>query len=201
MLKGGEDAHPLPDFHTEVRRWGGRMMRYFIGIVPPDDFGRRIVEFQKIWKRNRTWEVAGPHITVKSQSGLGSDLRWLESIRRTCASFPRFTVSIDDADTFGDAVAYLTVKSPKIRDFHERLVEAVCPPPEEVKQYMEMERFIPHLTLGQTQWGMSSDEIVQMKASAATVLSPFPTFSVRFIRVFREIQLNRYVAYEDIELA
>ena len=82
-------------------------MQYFIGIVPPNDFKERIVEFQKRWQSNHTWEVAEPHITVKAQSGLGSNLRWLESIKRICASYPRFTVSIGYPETFGDAVAYL----------------------------------------------------------------------------------------------
>ena len=176
-------------------------MQYFVGIVPPKDYKERIVEFQKRWQSNRTWEVAEPHITVKAQSGLGDDLRWLESIKRTCASFPRFTVSIDQPETFGEAVAYLSVESSEIHDFHERLVEAVSPPPEVMKQYMEMERFIPHLTLGQTHWGMSSEEISEMRAFASMTLFPFPTFSVDFIRVFQEIEKNTYIPFKDIVLA
>ena len=164
-------------------------------------YKEKIVEFQKRWQSNHTWEVVEPHITVKAQSGLGSDLHWLKEIKRTCASFPRFTLSICSVETFGDAVAYLSVHSLEIRDFHERLVEAVLPPPEIMKQYTEMGRFIPHLTLGQTHWGMSSEEIFEMKASALTALSPFPTFSVDFIRAFQEIEKDRYVPFEDIELA
>ncbi|KYP82067.1 2'-5' RNA ligase [Ferroacidibacillus organovorans] len=180
---------------------GGMTVQYFVGIVPPTDYKERIVEFQKRWQSNRTWEVAEPHITVKAQSGLGDDLRWLESIKRTCASFPRFTVSIDQPKTFGEAVAYLSVESSEIHDFHERLVEAVSPPPEVMKQYMEMERFIPHLTLGQTHWGMSSEEISEMRSFASITLFPFPTFSVDFIRVFQEIEKNTYILFEDIDLA
>jgi len=175
-------------------------MRFFVGIVPPNHYKERIIEFQKKWESNNMWEIVEPHITVKAQSGLGSDLVWLDSIKRTCATFPRFTVSIGNPETFHDVVAYLSVHSPEIRDFHERLVEAVSPPPDEMKNYMEMERFHPHLTLGQTHWGMNSQEIVEMKASASIELSPFPAFPVDFIRVYQEIQRDRYVPYQDIAL-
>ena len=47
---------------------------------------------------------------------------------------------IGNAETFGDAVAYLSVHSSEIRGFHERLVEVVSPPPEIMKQYMELAR-------------------------------------------------------------
>jgi 2'-5' RNA ligase len=66
---------------------------------------------------------------------------------------------------------------------------------------MEMERFVPHLTLGQTHWGMSSREIVEMKACASMELAPFPTFTVDFVRVYQEIEKDVYVPYEDVPLA
>jgi 2'-5' RNA ligase len=177
------------------------MTQFFVGIVPPNDYKEKIIEFQKKWKSNHMWKVAEPHITVKAQSGLGTDLVWLDNIKRVCASFPRFQVSLGQPETFDVAVAYLSVHSAHLRDFHERLVSAVSPPPEIMKRYMEMDRFVPHLTLGQTHWGMKSQEIVDMKESASVELAPFPTFTVDFVRVYHEIEKDIYVPYEDIELA
>jgi hypothetical protein len=48
---------------------------------------------------------------------------------------------------------------------------------------------------------MKPQEIIEMKAAASTELSPFPTFSVDFIRVYRETEKDRYEPYQDIPLA
>jgi hypothetical protein len=47
------------------------MTQFFVGIVPPNDYKEKIIEFQKKWKSNHMWKVVEPHITVKAQSGLG----------------------------------------------------------------------------------------------------------------------------------
>ena len=176
-------------------------MQFFLGIVPPNDYKEKIIRFQKKWESNNMWKVVEPHITVKAQSGLGTDLVWIDNIKRVCESFPRFVLSIGQPEAFDVAVAYLSVHSVHLRDFHENLVSAVSPPPEIMKRYMEMERFVPHLTLGQTHWGMNSQEVVDMKMSALMELAPFPTFSVDFIRVYQEIEKDIYVPYTDINLA
>lgn len=126
------------------------MLRFFAGIVPPNEYKGKIIKFQQKWESNNMWRLVEPHITVKAQSELSPDLSWLDAIKRVCASSAKFTVSLGHPETFADAVAYLSVQSPELRPFHERLVEAVSPPPEVMKRYMEMEQFIPHLTLGQT---------------------------------------------------
>lgn len=63
-----------------------------------------------------------------------------------------------------------------------------------------MEQFIPHLTLGQTHWGMSPKEIIEMKDSASLELAPFPEFTVDFIRDYQEVETDIYSPYEDIAL-
>jgi hypothetical protein len=78
------------------------------------------------------------------------------------------------------------------------LVDAVSPPPELIDSNIELDNFIPHLTLGQTKWGMNEAEIIEMKLAAREALSPFPSFDVTFVRVF-DIQTN--ATFEDIKLA
>lgn len=175
-------------------------MQFFAGIVPPKDYKDKVIKFQQKWDSNNMWRLVEPHITVKAQSGLTADLSWLAAIRRECASCSKFTVSLSHPETFADAVAYLSVQSPELRPFHERLVKVVSPPPEAVKQYMEIQQFIPHLTLGQTHWGMSPQEIMEMKADASVELAPFPTFTVDFIRVYQEVEKYIFAPYEDIAL-
>lgn len=40
-------------------------MQYFIGIVPPQKYTARIIQFQNRWSNNRLPQVVEPHITVK----------------------------------------------------------------------------------------------------------------------------------------
>jgi hypothetical protein len=79
-------------------------------------------------------------------------------------------------------------------------VDTIAPSPELIKRYLELDRFHPHLTLGQTYWGMKEPEIEEMKLAARNALAPFPAFDVTYIRVYKEIEPNKYVPFEDIQL-
>ena len=48
-------------------------MEYFIAITPPKEQGEEIRQFQKRWPGNRLPDLVEPHITVKSQGGLGDN--------------------------------------------------------------------------------------------------------------------------------
>jgi hypothetical protein len=52
-------------------------MQYFVGVVPPEEYLKRVVAFQKRWTTNRLPEVVEPHMTVKAQDGLTEDMNWL----------------------------------------------------------------------------------------------------------------------------
>jgi 2'-5' RNA ligase len=91
---------------------------------------------------------------------------------------PRFQLSLAEPASFGSSVVYLTVQSKEIFELHRRLVDAVAPSPELIKRYFELDKYTPHLTLGQTEWGMDETELQEMKSEAAHALAPFPTFTV-----------------------
>lgn len=175
-------------------------MQYFIGIVPPDEYKEQIAEFRNRWVSNRLKDVVEPHVTVKAQGGLTEDLRWLNNIRETCATIKSFRLSILEPASFGNAVTFLGVESKEVYDLHKRLVDTVSPSPELINRYFELDRFHPHLTLGQTYWGMAETEIEEMKFSAVNVLAPFPTFQVNKVRLYKEIERNKYAPFEDIQL-
>jgi 2'-5' RNA ligase len=172
-------------------------MQFFIAIVPPEDYKEKILEFRNRWSINH---ISDPHVTLKAQSGLTEDLNWLANVREACSSFPRFQLSLSEPAMYGTAVTYLNVESKEIYNLHKRLMEVVSPPPELIKRYMELDRFHPHLTLGQTKWGLKEAAIEEMTLAAREALAPFPRFDVTFVRIYKEVETNRYVPFENIEL-
>jgi hypothetical protein len=56
------------------------------------------------------------------------------------------------------------------------------------------------MTLGKTDYGLSKKELKEMGKSAEKELNPFPTFDVKFVRVYQEIEPNKYIKYLDIPL-
>lgn len=175
-------------------------MKYFIGITPPDDYKAKIMAFRDRWSSNRLNEVVEPHITVKAQGGLKVDLRWLENVRQACSLIQSFQLSLSEPGSFGSAVTFLSVESSNVIDLHRRLVNAISPSQEILDQYFEMDQYHPHLTLGQTYWGLNETEIDEMKLLAMNELAPYPTFNVNFVRVYKEVEPNQYVPFVDIQL-
>lgn len=176
-------------------------MQYFIGVVPPDDYRQKLMQFQNRWPNNRINEFVEPHITVKAQDGLGPDLEWLEKVKRICTCFPAFQVSITESSTFRDDVVYLGIKSVEIQVLHEQLVRAVSPAPQLVQKYFELDLYRPHMTLGRKYLGLTEWEISQMLDSARTELNSFLPFTVTHVRIYREIAPDKYVPFEDVNLA
>lgn len=175
-------------------------MKYFIGITPPDDYKEKIVAFRNRWSSNRLNDVVEPHITVKAQGGLTVDLHWLESVEQTCSLMPSFQLSLSEPGAFGNAVTFLSVETSKVIELHRKLVKVISPSQELLDRYFEMDKYHPHLTLGQTYWGLSETEIEEMKLLTIKELAPFPTFDVKYVRVYKEVDLNKYVPFEDIQL-
>ncbi|MDQ0898912.1 2'-5' RNA ligase family protein [Paenibacillus sp. V4I7] len=176
-------------------------MQYFIGIVPPDEYLERVVAFQKRWLSNGLPNVVEPHVTVKAQSGLTLDMAWLEKVKVVCSSFSKFQLALSEPALFGNQVIFLSVQSNELLELHKKLVNVVTPSKELMQRYAELDLFTPHLTLGQTYWGMKESEILEMKSEAGDVLAPFPTFTVSYVRVYKEVKPNKYQLYEDIKLA
>ncbi|MCG7381434.1 2'-5' RNA ligase family protein [Paenibacillus sp. ACRRY] len=175
-------------------------MKYFIGITPPDEYKEKIVVFRDRWSSSYLNDVAEPHITVKAQGGLHGDLKWLEKVRQTCDSIQTFSLTLSVPGSFGSEVLFLSVETEKVIDLHRRLVNVISPSQELVDRYFEMDKYHPHLTLGQTNWGLKETEIHEMEMLAINELAPYPTFNVHFVRVYKEVKPNQYVPFVDIPL-
>jgi 2'-5' RNA ligase len=175
-------------------------MQFFIGVVPPVEVKNRIIEFQKRWKNNSLLQVVEPHITIKAQGGLTPEKNWVREVEKVCLGISPFQVRLDKPMFFGENVLFLSVQSEQIQDVHEKLIRSISPDPDLIKKYMELEEYVPHLTLGQTNWGLSAEELKEMAQAAEQVLFPQPTFDVHFLRIYQEIQPNKYSPYLDLSL-
>ncbi|MFS1518845.1 2'-5' RNA ligase family protein [Bacillus sp. SCS-151] len=175
-------------------------MQYFIGIVPPEEYIKKIMKFQLQWENNELPNVVEPHITVKAQGGLTSDKDWLKDVEKVCEDTTPFKLKLSKVDFFEENVLFLCVESRELYKLHKEIVNAVSPEKDLIKKYMELDDYFPHLTLGQTHWGLSREELRDMAELTEEKLSPYPTINVDSLRVYQEIESNKYVKYLDIHL-
>ena len=175
-------------------------MQYFIGIVPPDEYKKKIIKVQQRWDNNLLIDVVEPHITVKAQGGLTADLEWIEKLKKVCASFSVFNISLNQPKFFGENLLKQSTTPETIFKKKKKIVNAISPDNELIKKYMELDNYVPHLTMGQTHWGLSSKELKNMAKITEKELSPYPTFEVNFIRIYQEKETNRYIKHLDIPL-
>jgi len=174
-------------------------LEYFIAVIPPKEYTEKIIQFQRLWKNNSLPNIVEPHITLKSQAGLENGMNWLDQVRAICKSFSPFKLTISGVKTFGTSVVYLSIISREIYELHRKIVEAVAQDPELSKKYFELDLYEPHLTLGLSEFGMNSDELMNMKDRAKILLNGFPPFIVKRVRLFG-LENGKYQKIEDIEL-
>ncbi len=179
-------------------------VEYFIGIVPPEEQMRKIEHFQSRWV---SFIGVEPHITLKAQGGLSPDEKWIDAVKKICADFKPFELSLENPMYFGENILYLSVHSNHLHNLHQKLVRAISPSNDLIKQYFELDDFVPHLTLGKMQNGTNISDgvtkqvLLEMEKAAKIELLPIPTFEVRFIRIYQlNIEKQKYDRYIDVFL-
>ncbi|WP_377890167.1 2'-5' RNA ligase family protein [Alkalihalobacillus sp. R86527] len=177
---------------------------YFIGIVPPEDYLKRIEEFQGKWNERTGVE---PHVTLKAQGGLSANQEWIEKVKEVCKTVKAFQMTLDRPAYFGDSVLYLPVRSDELVELHHLLVETISPPNHLIKQYFERDDFVPHLTLGKEKYGggisngVSKEDLKEMENQARIELAPYPTCEVTFIRIYElNVAEQKYEKLLDVSL-
>lgn len=171
---------------------------YFIGIVPPKEYVKRIEKFQTKWMKHLGVE---PHITLKAQGGLTPDKKWINAVEKVCDQFKPFQMSLGKPMYFGDNILYLSVSSSDLLQLHQKIVQEISPTNDLIKKYFELDDFVAHLTLGKEQHGLSKEQLKEMEELAAKELIPYPSFEVDFIRIYElNNEKNRYETYLDIFL-
>ena len=140
-------------------------------------------------------------MTLKAQGGLTPDKKWIENVKNSCKKISPFELSLAKPEYFGDNILYLSVKSEELYSLHEALVREIGPSEDLIKQYFELEDFVPHLTLGKEQFDLSKQELKDMAHLAEKELTPYPSFIVKSIRVYElNTETKRYEPYLDIPL-
>ncbi|WP_369793253.1 2'-5' RNA ligase family protein [Halobacillus sp. BBL2006] len=134
-------------------------MKYFIGIVPAEDYKIKVIEFQKKWKNHWITDVVEPHITLKAQGGLTADKEWLNKVEEVCHDFKPFQIQLDKPMFFGEEVLYLSANSEELYKLHRDMVREISPSKELVQSYFELDDFVPHMTLGKTSYGLTKQEL------------------------------------------
>lgn len=169
-------------------------MDCFLGIVPPEPYMGKLRAFKKD-------SHSEPHITLKAPlDWMEIEQKW-DAVKKVCESFPRFSVALGKPDFFGHHVLYLSVRSGEIHRLHRQLVE-VLPTPSHLKgRYFELENYVPHLTLAQTSYGFSWEDLQQVERESEERLTPYPTFEASFVRIYRKDKKgDPYEPYMDVPL-
>lgn len=175
-------------------------MQYFIGIVPPEELKSKITNFQKKYNFQGMTAAVEPHLTLKAQGGLTEDKTWIDGVRKICANFSSFELTVGDPHIFGRDILYLSAQSPELVELHNVLVRTISPTQEFIKKYFELEDFTPHITLAKTFNGITQGELKTMKRLAEEELQSYPVFRVTFIRIYEETDGGTYKPYLDINL-
>lgn len=163
-------------------------MRFLLGIVPPLVTKERIEAVQKSCATNKVPYFTEPHITLKNPHDLTEDKKWLAKVMTTIGNYPRFDIKIDEVETFGDEVLFLSLEySKELVDLHIELVSFLNPNIDTHKDQYEGAFYHPHITLGKTgSGGMSPDELALMRGRAEYELWNFPSFQVSSIRLYQK---------------
>lgn len=161
-------------------------MQFFIGITPPDEIRKKIISFQRSFINNSVPDSVEPHITVKSQGGLTEDKTWLPRIEEIAKNIKSFQQVFEGPGSFGDDVIFLKpVVSQELVDLHKALFDATGPYEDPTNKYFDNDRYHPHMTLGGMKWGLTKEEVENMKERAQKELR-FSPFEVNSIRVYQE---------------
>ncbi|MCA1057687.1 2'-5' RNA ligase family protein [Rossellomorea aquimaris] len=174
-------------------------MKFFIGIIPPEEYKDRISAFRNRWKNNRIDQIVEPHITLKAQGGLTENLKWISRIKEVCSETEPFRIELNKAMFFGEEILYLSALSEDLHKLHEKIVNSV-EPSKVIEKYFELDHFVPHLTLGKTTYGLTKQDLKDMAAVVETEIGPYPVLDVNFIRIYREMEQNKYVKFDDLYL-
>lgn len=142
-------------------------MKFFIGIVPPENIYKTVVDIQSLFGSNRL----EPHITLRPPVNVLHENKWLEAIGHVCTNFPPFTIHLPGTGYFGNRVLYISVELPQLTELHYAIMRVINPFEQVDNKGGENQQFHPHLTLGRQWCGFTKQDFVQMKALADGFLS------------------------------
>lgn len=175
-------------------------MQYFIGIAPPPEISETIVLFQKSIPNNHTPFLFEPHITIKGPDGLTEDMVWIDLARNVLKNFQKIEIILNGIDTFENKVLFLRpFPAEKIVTMHRKLLSALKSTTNVIEGEFENERYIPHLTLAATKWGITKEALLEASERGKNALSQLQAFQLSSARIYRQYQDDEpYHVFEEL---
>ena len=174
-------------------------IKYFIGIVPPEDIYQTVLNIQNQFGDNRL----EPHITLRPPVTVIDETSWINTIEIVCSAFSPIQISLPATGNFGNRVLFIDVKSKTLASLHDSITEAIKPFEQAESKQQESRSFNPHLTLGRAWCGFTRQDFASMKILATEYLSKEPiAFEAGFVRVYHKpSSQGKYQTLVDIPLS
>jgi len=173
-------------------------MKFFVGIVPPEDIYNEVAGIQRKFGDNRL----EPHITLRPPVTVAEEVAWTKAIQQVCGSFYPFVIELPSTDYFGKRVLFINTISNKLHDLHHSLSEAIKPYEKpEVNKHKD-QKYHPHLTLGRSWCGFTMEGFKEMKEITDEFLTQRTIFfTVNSVRIYHKpLVTGRYAPKRDIAL-
>lgn len=157
-----------------------------LNLPLPQGLSARIERFRERHAgRARRPMRSRPHIAIKGGAGLSEDRRCLELIEAVAGDTPPFTVRLGGPAVFPDVsgVLHLQVDAPGWGRLHRRLVDALAELTGARMHPLEIDGWIPHVTLLRlTDAARTPDDV---HTEARELLADDRTFEVRSLEMER----------------
>lgn len=174
-------------------------MKYFVGIVPPEEIFKKVLNIQQKFGDNRL----EPHITLRPPVTVTNTPGWMEAIKEVCSIFTPIRIHLHGTGNFGNRVLFISVLAETLGNLHYAITEAIKPYEQKEEKKQENQIYHPHLTLGRQWCGFTKDDFEKMKELADEFLiGKHVFFTADTIRIYHKpFQHSRYQPLEDISLS
>lgn len=169
-------------------------MKYFVGIVPPEEIYNEVLQIQQQYGDNRL----EPHITLRAPVSPVDEAKWIQVVEQICASTTPFEIRLPGTGIFGTGVLFISVASEGLISLYKALIPAL----ERFEPSLDNRsggQFHPHMTLGRAWCGFSPDDFKGVQALAERYLAGHVLFRVSAIRIYYKPDPHgRYQTYKDL---
>jgi len=173
-------------------------MKFFIGIVPPEDIYSAVVNIQNKFGDNRL----EPHITLRPPVTVTQQDQWITAIEKVCATLSPVKINLPGTGHFGNRVLFIEVVSEELTGLHNAVVKAIKPFEQIDAKSNGNENYRPHLTLARKWCGFTKHDFVDMKVLADEFLSGQQVcFTANSVRIYHKpLPGGRYEPLKDVSL-
>ena len=173
-------------------------MKFFIGIVPPENIYRTVLHIQQQFGDNRL----EPHITLRPPVTVIQEEQWEQAIKEVASAFSPINIALPATGNFGNRVLFIDVVAEQLGKLYSVVTRAIKPFEQPDPKEQGNQKYHPHLTLGRQWCGFTKQDFVKMKALADEfVVGKQVCFTADSIRIYHKpSQHGRYEPMKDIAL-